>query len=101
MAMLAQATSGLAQTAPSRVPPSERPNNPLALPGDNLPPSLEAMMAPPRPQTTRPPLRPPAPPAIDGPSPALALEAAQAALARCAADNLKVGVGVSDLAGLG
>ena len=99
VALLAQASSGLAQTVAPRVPPAERPNNPLALPGDNPPPPLEAMMAAPRPHTTPPPRPPVPPPAIAAPTPALALEAAQAALARCAADNLKVAVAVSDSAG--
>jgi uncharacterized protein GlcG (DUF336 family) len=97
--LAAQAAASFAQTPPPRVPPAERPNNPLALPGDNPPPPLEAMMAPPRPQTA-PPSRPPALPApVDSPPAALALEAAQAALARCGADGLKVGVAVSDSAG--
>lgn len=97
--VLIQASVGMAQTVPPRVPPAERANHPLALPGDNPPPSLEAMIAPPRPQTGQPPRPPAPPPAIAAPTAALALEAAQAALARCAADNLKVGVAVSDSAG--
>ena len=100
LALLGLPASVSAQTPPARVPPTAREHSPLALPGDNPPPPLESMMAPPRPQTAQTP-RPPAPPPpmVDGPGAALALEAAQAALARCSADGLKVGVAVSDSAG--
>lgn len=92
-------TLSLAQTPPQRVPPSQRPNNPVALPGDFPPPPLESMMAPPRLPTSPPPAPPPLPPHVDAPRLDLALEAAQAALARCAKDKLRVAVAVSDSAG--
>lgn len=72
--------------------------DPTRLPGDNPP---MGMMGP-RPAAGGPPAagaRPAAAPPVPGPSLALALEAAQAALDACAADGLKVGVAVVDSAG--
>ena len=70
--------------------------DPIALPGDVLPPTVGMSLAPPRPPGQRPPeVRP----IVAGPSLEMAIEAAQAALARCQADNLVVGVAVSDSLG--
>lgn len=98
LAFFAISVSAAAQTPPpstTLVPPSWIPRDPLALPGDNLPPSLSAVMAPPppmNPNAVRPP--PPLSPALEK-----ALEAAQAALAKCAADGYNVGVAVSNSVG--
>lgn len=98
LAVIAISTSAQSQTplvTPTLTPPSWVPRDPLALPGDNLPPPLAAVIAPPppiNPNVTRPP--PPASPTLD-----LALQAAQAALAQCAADGYNVGVAVSNSTG--
>ena len=98
LAVLAVSTSVHAQTvstAPTLTPPSWTPRDPLSLPGDNLPPPLAAVIAPPppiNPNATRP--KPPLTPPLD-----LALRAAQAALAKCDADGYKVGVAISNSLG--
>lgn len=98
LAVIAISTATQSQTpptAPALTPPSWIPRDPLALPGDNLPPPLAAVIAPPppiNPNAVRPP--PPASPALD-----IALQAAQAALAQCAADGHNVGVAVSNSVG--
>lgn len=84
-------------------PPAVTVRDPLALPGDNLPPAMSVVLTPPTPPSlapSTPPLLVPARQAVPGPSMAFALIAAQAALARCEADGLKVGVAVSDTAGV-
>ncbi|NOW48364.1 uncharacterized protein GlcG (DUF336 family) [Novosphingobium sp. SG751A] len=70
---------------------------PTAMPDDMPPPSMAAMLRPPRPDSAR----PPEPPREDiaAPSRALALIAAEAALAQCARDAHEVGVAVSDAGG--
>ena len=81
--------------APPPLPPSWATRDPLALPGDPLPPSMATVIGtppPPNPNAVRPP-----PPL--GPPLMLALKAAQAALAKCRADGLAVGVAVSNSAG--
>jgi uncharacterized protein GlcG (DUF336 family) len=111
-ALVSQTGSAIAQNAPTPAamppmamptPPSSAPRDPLALPGDNLPPSLAAAISPPRPPAP-PGATPPAPPAprpaVPGPSMEVALEAAQAALGKCRADGLRVGVAVSDSLGM-
>lgn len=98
LVLVAIVTPVQAQTpapAPTLTVPSWVPRDPVALPGDNLPPSLAAVTAPPQPinpNATR-----PSPP----PSPSLekALQAAQAALAKCKADGYDVGVAVSNSVG--
>ena len=76
-------------------PPSWGTRDPLALPGDPLPPSMATVIgAPPPPNPNA--VRPPPPP---GPPLMLALKAAEAALAKCKADGLAVGVAVSNSAG--
>ena len=96
IALIAISTITHAQTAPAPTltPPSWVPRDPLALPGDNLPPPLAAVITPPpiNPNASRPP-PPPTPPL------ALALNAAQAALAKCNADGYQVGVAVSNSVG--
>ena len=98
LALIAISTAAQSQTppsAPTLTPPSWTPRDPLALPGDNLPPPLAAVIAPPppiNPNATRPP--PPASPELG-----IALKAAQAALAQCAADGYNVGVAVSNSVG--
>jgi glc operon protein GlcG len=62
-----------------------------ALPGDMPPPPMAAMVAPPRPAGSPPPAMPDP---VEGPSLAVALSAAQAALAQCGKDKLNVGVAV-------
>jgi uncharacterized protein GlcG (DUF336 family) len=75
--------------------------DPVALPGDNLPPPVSAALAPPRPPSIGLSTGQPAPrPVVTGPSLEVALEAAQAALARCRSDNLTVGTAVSDSTGV-
>lgn len=79
-------------------PPSSEARDPLALPGDNLPPPLVAMLAPPRaPDPNRPP--PPEEPFPASPPLALALKGVQAALAACHAQGYEVGSAVAN--GLG
>lgn len=82
-------------TQATLTPPSWIPRDPLALPGDNLPPPLAAVITPP------PPANPNAPRPSPPPSPplAVALQAAQAALAKCNADGYQVGVAVSNSVG--
>lgn len=68
----------------------------VLLPGDELPPPLARMLAPPPPRgTPRPPL--PAPPV--GPPLALALKAARAALVQCRSMGIAAGSAVSDSGG--
>jgi uncharacterized protein GlcG (DUF336 family) len=102
--MLAGVSAAFAQSAPGAgaspeagPAPAAAPADPTRLPGDNPPPSGRRMGPPPGAAVGRPP--PEA--GSDAPSPplALALEAAQAALAACAADGYKVGVSVIDSAG--
>ncbi len=98
-----QAGSGRAQPSPPApvagqpaVPSVIANRDPVALPGDVVPPTMAASLAPPRPASQRPQeVRP----VIAGPPLDVALQAAQAALARCRADNLVVGVAVSDSLG--
>ena len=79
---------------PQGSPPSAGIRDPLALPGDNLPPSLAAVVGPPLPINPNAPRSfPPSPPL------ALALQAAQAALAKCHADGYEVGVAVANSVG--
>lgn len=84
---VAGATAAMAQDAPPAPPP-------YALPDDMPPPPMAAMLRPPRPDSQR----PPEPPRenVPAPSQAVALAAAQAALAQCARDHHEVGVAVSD-----
>ena len=86
-----------AQTLPAPPPgspPSAGTRDPLALPGDNLPPSLSAVIGPPPPINPNTPRTfPPSPPL------ALALKAAQATLEKCHADGYEVGVAVSNSVG--
>lgn len=95
-AMLA-ATATLAQPAAPAAPAAAR--DPLLLPSDGPPPPLERMLAPPA---------PPAPGQTPGVAPAdtiptldmaVAVELAQAAIAICEAQGLRVGAAVSDSAG--
>ena len=91
----AQTPPALPPATPTLTPPSWGPRDPLALPGDNLPPPLAAVITPPPPMNPNasrfpPPLSPPL---------ALALKAAQAALAKCKADGYEVGVAVSNSVG--
>lgn len=90
----AQAAAPPTAPAPTASPPTWGTRDPLALPGDNLPPSLAGVITPPpiNPNAIRP--TPPASPPL-----ALALEAAQAALAQCKADGYAVGVAVSNSVG--
>ena len=80
--------------APTGSPPSWATRDPLSLPGDSLPPLLTAVLVPPpiNPNAIRP--TPPASPSL-----ALALQAAQAAIAQCKADGYAVGVAVSNSVG--
>lgn len=79
---------------PQGSPPSAGTRDPLALPGDNLPPSLAAVVGPPLPINPNAPRSfPPSPPL------ALALQAAQATLAKCHADGYEVGVAVANSVG--
>ena len=98
LASIVIASATVAQTTPpppTASPPSWTPRDPLALPGDNLPPTVAAVVGPPQvpnPNALRP---PPAPsPPLD-----LAINAAQAAIARCRADGYEVGVAVSNSVG--
>lgn len=100
------ATSARAQsTTPSTsahialAPPTSQARDPLALPGDNLPPSLAAMLAPPRPQDPKnpPPSDEPLPPA---PPLGLSLKGIQAALASCHAQGFEVGAAVANSVGV-
>ena len=94
--LIAISTATLAQTAPPTLtPPSWMPRDPLSLPGDNLPPPLAAVVAPPQ-AINRNATRPLPPPT---PSLALALKAAQAALSKCSADGYQVGVATSNSVG--
>ena len=86
-------------TAPVNTPPPPPPRNPILLPGDNAPAPLATFMAPPRPPAPAGAAMPPRPPMPAAPSMAVALEAAQTALARCRADGLTVGVAVADAGG--
>jgi uncharacterized protein GlcG (DUF336 family) len=107
-AALLLAAPAIAQNAPAPMPPAPMqaqpgaPRDPLALPGDGLPPPMSAILAPATPPQ-QPPANPgPAPVRVPAPGPSLdlALEAAKVALAKCAADNLKVGVAVSNSQGV-
>lgn len=85
---------------PAGLPATAIPRDALALPGDVLPPPLSVVIAPPVPVAPYSPPPPPTPPPPVGPGLAKALVAAQAALAKCQADGLRVGVAVSDSAGV-
>ncbi|RVU03204.1 hypothetical protein EOE18_16855 [Novosphingobium umbonatum] len=79
-------------------PPSAGLRDPISLPGDNLPPPLPAMLAPPRAinpniQRAQEPALPPAPPLE------LALIGAKAALAYCHTQGYEVGVAVANAQG--
>lgn len=79
--------------SPTGSPPSWGTRDPLSLPGDNLPPPLSAVLVPP-------PINPAAPRTpVAAPPLALAIAAAQAALAKCRADGYAVGVAVSNSVG--
>ncbi|MBB5687760.1 heme-binding protein [Sphingobium boeckii] len=94
---IAQDTLPAAITIPAPPAPTPVARDPISLPGDNLPPPLAIALA--IQGTTGP--RAPAPRAvISGPSLDIALEAAQAALEKCRADDLKVGTAVSDSLGV-
>lgn len=94
-------TFGALQTAAmAQVVPPPAPRDPLALPGDNLPPPMSVVLAPPAPPAPPAPRPPEVRAPILGPSLEVALAAAQAALGKCRADNLKVGVAVSDSLGV-
>ena len=86
-----------AQTPPPAVPSIAA--NPILLPSDAPPPPMERMLAPPAVPT------PGAAPVVSVPnttpalSMALAVELAQAAVATCTAQGLRVGAAVSDAAG--
>lgn len=67
--------------------------DPTRLPGDLPPPPLAVLLHPPTNRPLEPADTTPAPPM------ALALEAAQAAIAACAVDHLRIGVAVTDAAG--
>lgn len=74
-------------------PPTWGTRDPLALPGDNLPPTIAAVLVPP-------PINPNAPRTpVASPPLGLALKAAEAALAQCKADGYAVGVAVSNSVG--
>lgn len=104
LAALVMASGGVAQTPPSATPTPSPPTSspptwatrdPLSLPGDPLPPPMANVIGsppPPNPNMVRS-APPPAPPM------ALALKAAEAALAKCKADGLAVAVAVSNSAG--
>jgi uncharacterized protein GlcG (DUF336 family) len=95
LAGVAVSTAAQAQTAPPPgSPPSWSVRDSLSLPGDPLPPPLAAVIGPP------PPINPNAPRTpVAGPPLALALQAAQAALAKCKADGFAVAVAVSNSVG--
>lgn len=82
------------------LPPAVSARDPLSLPGDILPSPIAVVLAPPAPPGGTPPSPLPPRSAVPGPSLAIALTAAQAALKRCEADGLKVGVAVSDSLGV-
>lgn len=98
IAILASSAVAGAQSAPTPPPgspPSWVPRDPIALPGDNLPPALATVLGPPlaiNPNAVRP--APPLAPPLD-----LAIKAAQAALAQCHTDGYEVGVAVSNTVG--
>jgi uncharacterized protein GlcG (DUF336 family) len=97
LALLGLSCGALQSAAMAQVAPPPAPRDPLALPGDNLPPAMSVVLTPPAPPAPRPPeVRAP----IPGPSLEVALAAAQAALGKCHADGLKVGVAVSDSQGV-
>lgn len=75
--------------------PASSPDDPTRLPGDRVMP--RGMHFPPMPAGTRPPPEPGSD--APGPSLALAIEAAQAAIAACANDGYKVGASVIDSSG--
>ena len=108
LAGIVVSTAGQAQTVvappvatpsvtPTPSPPSWNTRDPLALPGDPLPPAMTTVIGtspPPPPNPNAP--RPTPPP---GPPLAMALKAAEAAIAKCKANGLAVGVAVSNSAG--
>lgn len=82
-----------APTIPVATPPTWGTRDPLALPGDNLPLSLAAVLTPPPINPNTPRISVPSPPL------ALALEAAQVAIAQCKTNGYDVGVAVSNSVG--
>lgn len=85
--------------APANPAPAATSSDATRLPGDNPPPS--GMMAGPPPGAANAGGKPPPEAGTDAPGPSLslAIEAAQAAIAACAADGYKVGVSVIDSTG--
>ncbi|MBC2666524.1 heme-binding protein [Novosphingobium flavum] len=100
-ALAAMASAALAQTPPPPMAPATvTPRDPLSIPGDNLPPPLANVVAPPPPPAAANAPRPAPPPQAPGPQMDVALAAIQAAIAKCAADGLKVGVAVTNQQGV-
>ncbi|MBC2667477.1 heme-binding protein [Novosphingobium flavum] len=85
--------------APAPAPADAAPaSDPLLLPGDETPPGLERMLRAPRPQP--PGGQPPAPADTTlAPSLALSMRLGQAIVNACLAQNIRVGVGITDIKG--
>lgn len=91
------AAHGQSASGPAAALEAQAAAYPISLPGDRPPPPMSMMLRPPSGRPTG--RNGPPPDTTPGPPLALALEAARAAVATCAADELRVGVAVMDSAG--